>query len=248
MSMAGIAIAAACWAPVVCALCAPEARAEGRRRVAVLPFVPSDSSHPREGQSVALELSGSLKAGYEVVTLDWFALAALMEEHGLARSALMKPETLAAIGMVMGVDGVVSGRFSSTGSKTTALPVMVSVATGRVAAGRSVTIARDEVRDAVREYGPCEDAADRVDALERRILELKARYWALQLARGVDMRGLKFNPGSTISDPALKREFYSKMKGWTRQPIVPELSPLEIKEFAETEEKAVALARRCAIM
>ncbi|MBI4678805.1 MAG: hypothetical protein HY748_14600 [Elusimicrobia bacterium] len=266
---AGRSAAAAALAVALGLGAAGAAWGEVGRRVAVLPLLPSDGSHPREGVGLAVKLASRLERDYEVVTLDWRSLAEVMDEHGLDKSRLADPAVLAQVGRALRVDGVVSGRFAAGPASTVAHPVLVSVRTARAKKGRSWATARDvvveapdffvdppdfgeddlpDLKDAMRDYSPCDDAGARVDEFERRILELKARYWAVQLSRGVDMRTLKFNPGSTITDPDLKREFYGRIKQWTLQPTVPELSPVEIKQFAEGDEQAIRLARRCGIL
>lgn len=94
---------------------------------------------------------------------------------------------------------------------------------------------------------PCAGAGDRVDAMEAEVLDLKARYWALQLRRGLDAARLKSNPGSTISDPDLRRRFYERLKDWHSQPAIPELSDEETRRFVAVDGRAYALHERCGI-
>ncbi|UPT75547.1 MAG: CsgG/HfaB family protein [Elusimicrobiota bacterium] len=96
-------------------------------------------------------------------------------------------------------------------------------------------------------YKDCDTAATTVDRLEAQILDLKARYWARKLKDGLDPRTLKANPGSTISDPELKQEFYDKMKAWFARPVVPPLTPVETKRFVAVDGRAYALAQHCGI-
>jgi hypothetical protein len=103
-----------------------------------------------------------------------------------------------------------------------------------------------EYRDALSDDG-CVDAASRVDRMENEILDLKARYWAMQLKKGVSLVGLKANPGSTISDPELKQEFYDRMKSWYAQRQVRALSPEETKRFIAIDGQAYSLAQKCRI-
>lgn len=106
--------------------------------------------------------------------------------------------------------------------------------------------AREEadLRDSLADES-CDDAATRVDQLENSILDVKARYWALRLKKGLDMSTLKVNPGSTISDPELKQQFYDRMKSWYAQRRVPPLTPVEIKRFTTMDGQAYSLYRRC---
>lgn len=103
-----------------------------------------------------------------------------------------------------------------------------------------------DLRDALVDDG-CGNAAARVDALEEMILELKARYWAGRLRDGLSMKSVRFNPGSTITDPFLKRRFYDAMKRWYSQSSVPELSAFEVQRFTTIDQKAFQLHRECGL-
>jgi hypothetical protein len=218
---------------------------------------------------VAVKFMARIEEKGPLVSVDWRSLASLMEERGLDKTRLRDPSTLAAIGRALRVEAVVSGSFVSSGGDSLARPVLVLTATGEPRQGPEFRVPRDvsvpaprlfvdppaipleelpELRDAVVDYHPCMNASLLIDELEASILDLKARYWASQLSKGVNMSAIKFNPGSTITDPDLKREFYARIKAWTRQKDIPELSPTEIKEFAEADEEAIRLARLCGIL
>ena len=103
-----------------------------------------------------------------------------------------------------------------------------------------------ELRDAPSDTF-CADASNRVDRLESEILDLKARYWAARLKRGLSLAGLKINPGSTITNPSLKHNFYERMKYWYELDRVPELTPSELKRFVSIDGKAYTLYRECGV-
>ena len=103
-----------------------------------------------------------------------------------------------------------------------------------------------ELRDAPRDED-CSDASARVDRIEGGILELKARYWAGQLRKGVSPYGLTRNPGSTISDPDLKKRFYDKMKSLYYRADMPELTPRELERFQREDARALQIIRRCGL-
>ena len=239
------------------------------RRVAVLPFLPALGADPAEGWRLAVKLLPHLGSGREVLALDWRALSRVMEEHRLDKRKLANPAELRRLGKILDVEAIVGGSFKAEGMISVAKAFLLNIKTGESEPAGEWRMDRDLVvapprfsieppvldmedslamREGSSDYDPCESAHDRVDAMERRILDVKARYWALQLSRGVAYRTIKFNPGSTISDPDLMKEFYQRMKQWGGQAIIPELSPLESKQFAETEEKAFNLARQCAIL
>jgi TolB-like protein len=103
-----------------------------------------------------------------------------------------------------------------------------------------------ELRDAPADDS-CAGAAARVDRMESMILELKARYWALRLKKGLAAASLKQNPGSTITDPELKRRFYGLVKSWYERGWVPELTPDEVRRFVAIDRRAFALHRECGL-
>lgn len=103
-----------------------------------------------------------------------------------------------------------------------------------------------ELRDAPAEIS-CAAAAERVDLLESQILELKARFWASQLRKGTSLAKLKVNPGSTISDPSLKKDFYDRMNYWYGLDNIPELTQSEIKRFVFIDGAAYSLYRHCGV-
>ncbi|MFA6029077.1 MAG: FlgO family outer membrane protein [Elusimicrobiota bacterium] len=103
-----------------------------------------------------------------------------------------------------------------------------------------------ELRDAVSQTD-CTDAAERVDVLERQVLDLKARFWALQLRKGADLSKLTHNPGSTITDPLLKQLFYQRMKEWYARESIPELAPHEVRRFVASDRAAFSLHRECGL-
>jgi hypothetical protein len=69
----------------------------------------------------------------------------------------------------------------------------------------------------------------------------------MQLHKGVDSASLKANPGSTITNPDLKRQFYDRMKYWYAQETIPELTPPEVKRFINMDRRAFALHQECGI-
>ena len=106
---------------------------------------------------------------------------------------------------------------------------------------------RDSVSDNPAGDDSCANAAQRMDGMNRKIMDLKARYWALQLKHGLPLSGLRHNPGSEISDPELKKEFYGRTKAWVLQGDIPELTASEVKRFVDVGSKVFDLAARCGI-
>jgi TolB-like protein len=93
----------------------------------------------------------------------------------------------------------------------------------------------------------CAEANRSADEMESRIIELKAHYWALQLKKGVSNTALKSNPGSEITDPGLKRRFYSSLRAWYSFDVVPELAVSDVLTVLMIDHKAAALRQGCRI-
>lgn len=231
--------------------------------------MPEQGADPREGWALSVKMISKIDGGLKVRALDWAALSELMDARGLDKRSLHDPAVLKLLGGHLQVDSVLSGRFSVRGKEAVYRPLLIDVRSGKSAWAPEQRIDRDLIvsvpdikieppvldpehtlamRDAPSDYEACEGAGERVDALENKILDLKARYWALQLSRGVSYKGIKFNPGSTISDPGLRKVFYGRMKAWMKQEVIPELTPHETIQFAQIDEEAFHLARSCGIL
>lgn len=107
-----------------------------------------------------------------------------------------------------------------------------------------------ELRDAPNDGSKgesCDGAADRVDRIVAGIVELKARYWASELRKGFSPYAITRNPGSEITDPALKERFYGSMKAWFKKPFVPDLSRAEFERMRREDAKAAELQSRCGL-
>ncbi len=105
---------------------------------------------------------------------------------------------------------------------------------------------RDAPNDAAADAS-CADAAARVDRIVAGILEVKARYWAFELRKGFSPYAVTRNPGSEITDPALKERFYGSMQAWFKKPFVPELSRPEFERMRREDARASEISARCGI-
>ena len=255
------------------------AKRAGRPRIAVLPFVPSDGSHAKDGWSVSEKLVTQLVRTGKVQAVERSLLEKLFEEHRLGRSGALDDSKLKSIGRMFAVDAVITGSFVTLGPEVLINARLIDVETGLILAAserraerdwfeafgadarETLTIPAPEFtvappaifssddppsRDALAEAS-CDEAAERVDRLESRILEIKARYWALKLRSGFSIAKLTRNPGSTISDPELKRRFYERLRSWYAQAAVPELTAAEVQRFVALDSEAFFLHRKCGI-
>jgi mono/diheme cytochrome c family protein/TolB-like protein len=92
----------------------------------------------------------------------------------------------------------------------------------------------------------CPNARARVDALERDVLELKARYWAIELRkRKTPIEAAPKEMTSAILDPEIKREFYDSLNKWSAMGRIPALSPAEVKRFVDSDGQAFSVRQNC---
>ncbi len=252
---------------------AADAKKAGVSRVAVMPFEPADGGNARDGWNISEKLVTQLVRTGKVQALERSMLRALLDEHQLGRTGALDPATLRKLGRVLSAEGIVTGSFVTIGREVVINARLINTETGVIVAASERRAARDwfdlpglfvpapeftveaptivperepEFRDSLSD-DTCVDASRRVDSLENEILDIKARYWALQLKKGLKISTLTVNPGSTISDPELKQEFYDRMKSWYAQKRVPALSPLETKRFVALDGQAYSLAQKCGI-
>jgi TolB-like protein len=120
-------------------------------------------------------------------------------------------------------------------------PPALGPAATPVAAASSGEDLKDSLSD------DCAEANRSADEMESRILELKAHYWALRLKKGVANTQIKANPGSDLTDPELKRRFYSSLRAWSSFDVVPELEVSDVLTVLMIDHKASALRQNCRI-
>jgi|CXWL01.1.fsa_nt_gi TolB-like protein len=242
-------------------------------RVVVMPFEAADGGSPRDGWNISEKILTQLVRTGKVQTLERTMLKALMDEHQLGRTGALDAATLRKLGKMLAAEGIVVGSFVGLGREVEINARLINTETGVIIGASQRRADRDwfeqgiyvpqpvftveaptiltegeiALRDSVADSDSCEDASSTVDRLEREILDLKARYWAYRLKNGLDLRTLKVNPGSTITDPELKETFYAKMKAWYALERVPALSPVETKRFIALDGQAYSLVQKCGI-
>lgn len=93
----------------------------------------------------------------------------------------------------------------------------------------------------------CRGSAERVDNLQRSVLDLKARYWALQLRKGYSWTNLEQIPGGMIADEDLRWLFYDLINRHYAGGAITPLSEADAQLFMSVDEKAYLLHRACAL-
>jgi hypothetical protein len=93
----------------------------------------------------------------------------------------------------------------------------------------------------------CADAPERVDDLQRSIIELKARYWAGRLRRGYTTAEGRQRPGEMITDRGLARQFESSLRRWLSAKRVPSLDHEEANWMMTVDSDAYRIYRACRV-
>lgn len=254
---------------------ASAARSQGLRRVAVLPLVPADGGRPQDGWNISEKLVTQFVRTGKVQAVERSLLQGLLEEHRLGRTGALDPAGLRKLGKLVAADCVVTGSFVTIGREVVINARLVDVETGVIVGASERRARREwfdlgnsdaetifvpapeltveppliapeevsELREAPAE--PCAGAALRADKLIAGVLDLKARYWAKKLREGLAAASLKHNPGSSITDPDLKRRFYERLKYWHSQDRVAGLTPAETRRFIVADGEAFSLYQQC---
>jgi len=93
--------------------------------------------------------------------------------------------------------------------------------------------------------GGCAAHAERVNALQRSVLELKARHWAITMRKdGLDFAATRRRTEAGITDPELRQRYADFLRDawiWGAKP----LSPGEVKRFVEADSAAFSLRAAC---
>ena len=121
----------------------------GVTRVAVLPFSPLDGSSDSEGVGIAEELAVELARRGKVSVLERGMLPAVLSEHRLGMTGLLRQGDLAALGAFPQAQAVVLGSFVTLGNAIQVNARLVLVATGESVAARRVEGRREGAFDEV---------------------------------------------------------------------------------------------------
>lgn len=273
---AGPALAGSDLGPIARELAAAASSA-GIQRVAVTGFEPASGRDDGTGMGLTERLTVALARTRRVQTVERRLLPRLMEEHALGRSGAMSTASrlgrvLPVEGLIIGTwlptaHGVrvlarlvqvetglivaaaeVELERDAPSSWTVGNPFSVPVPALDASFPGTDLAEFASLRDAPASGEvSCDDAAERVDRMEESVLELKARYWALRLKQGLAGSSIKSNPGSTITDPLLKKRFYARIKAWHASEAIPPLTPGEVRRFVQADGAAFSLHRDCAL-
>ncbi len=214
------------------------ARSHHDTRLAVLPFQEIGGHGSTTGRIISERLIGPLASVRGLQVVERTMLDGVLREQRLEESGVVDQRSLKELGRVLGVDAIVTGTaISLTDGRVEVVARLVDVETARVLGVTETRVTQDWnesmfddsswaglpplpsfdlAQEASAGDWGCESSGEKADALERSIVDVKARYWAARLRGGIARSSLTRNPGSEISDPATRAEFYSRLRAYAR--------------------------------
>lgn len=239
------------------------AASRGVKRVAVVPFTAPRGAGSFSGAIVSERLVIQILARGELDLVERRFLDKVLEEQRLGVFGIMDQDTVKALGKVLGVDAILTGTIVELkGERVEINARLIHAETAQVLAADTVRVAKDWEERAIGEDAstwivPVPDLGDEpfksgascmasVDAVERRLLDFKARYWAERLKDpAFTMRSLKRNPGSEIRNAELKKQFYLKLQERYDAPARTPLTPAEQTALARGLQEIKVLSGLC---
>ena len=217
------------------------------KRVAVVPFTAPRGAGSFSGAIVSERLVIQILARGELDLVERRFLDKVLEEQRLGVFGIMDQDTVKALGKVLGVDAILTGTIVELkGERVEINARLIHAETAQVLAADTVRVAKDWEERAIGEDAstwivPVPDLGEEpfksgascqtsVDAVESRLLDFKARYWAERLKDpAFSIRSLRRNPGSEIRNAELKKLFFLKLQ---ERYDAPQRTPLTGEEQA----------------
>ncbi|MBI5246592.1 MAG: hypothetical protein HY923_05380 [Elusimicrobia bacterium] len=233
------------------------------KRVAVVPFTGPRGNATFSGSIVSERLVIQILARGELDIVERRFLEKVLEEQRLGGFGIMDPGTVKTLGKVLGVDAILTGTVVELkGERIEVNARLINTETAQVLAASSAKTEKDwEDRPQTEESATWvvpvpelpEDAPKggsscqaSVDAVERRMLDFKARYWAERLKDpSFSMRSLTRNPGTEIKDPELRSKFYKLLRERYDAAAPSPLSAMERAELGRGLEQLQVLNGLC---
>jgi TolB-like protein len=201
------------------------------KRVAVVPFTSPRGASSFSGSIVSERLVIQILARGELDLVERRFLDKILEEQRLGVFGIMDQDTVKTLGKVLGVDAILTGTIVELkGDRVEINARLIHAETAQVLAADTVRVAKDWEERAIGDDAstwivpvpelPDDSSPKRavscdtsVDQVERRILDLKARYWAERLKDpSFSLRSLKRNPGSELRDAETKKRFFQLLR------------------------------------
>ena len=234
------------------------------KRVAIVPFTGPRGASSFSGAVVSERLVIQILARGELDLVERGLLDKVLEEQRLGVFGIMDQDTVKNLGKVIGVDAILTGSIIELRNEKIEVNArLINTETAQVMAADTIRMTKDwEDRpigedmstwivpvpalngDFFKSGGVT--CLSRVDEVERRLLDLKARYWAERLKDpSFTLRSLKRNPGSEIRDEEMRKQFYVMMREHYDAPARTPLLPSERAQLAKGLEEVKVLTGLC---
>lgn len=214
------------------------AKAQGRARVAILPFQVIGGKGSTSGRIVSERLVAPMMAGGQVEIVERAMLESVMREQQLQFSGVVDARSVKEIGKILNVDAVITGTvIALRNDKVEINARLIDTESAKILFAGETRTDQDwnesmfddaawsgvgsswpplpsfdlASNASVADWG-CMGSSDRVDELERSVVDLKARYWAQRLREGLDGATLTRNPGSEIRNPEIRADFHKSLR------------------------------------
>lgn len=251
---------------------AAAARKAGARRVAVLPLESIGQADKAGAAAVTERLVGELARREGLQVVERTLLDKVLQEQRLSNSGAVSPQGATGLGRLMGVDAIISGSLiRKSGQKVEINVRLIDASDARVLGAARSEVRPDWQEPGGFEtdlpmpappslegdFTPwwerklpvserlCDGWEGRVDGIQSNALALKARFWAAELAGGVERRRLKRNPGSEIRNLQTRAVFYAQLRSAMQGGTTVALNPNEAMALSSAEEKVDALIESC---
>lgn len=246
------------------------AKARGRARVAILPFQVIGGKGSTSGRIVSERLVAPIMAGGLVEVVERAMLESVMREQQLQFSGVVDARSVKEIGKILNVDAVITGTVIALRNERVEVHArLIDTESAKVLfAGETKTeqdwnesMFDDAAWSGVGSSWPplpsfdlasnasaadwgCMGAADRVDELERSVVDLKARYWAQRLREGLDGATLTRNPGSEIRNQDIRAEFHKSLRAHASA-AGPDLTSAELAQLKDALQRISRINDSC---
>lgn len=244
------------------------AKARGRQRVAVLPFQVIGGRGSSSGRIVSERLVGPLTEEGSVEVVERAMLESVMREQQLQFSGAVDARSVKELGKILNVDALIMGTVIALKNDRVEINArLIDAESARVLFASEVRTDQDwneslfddaawgglpmpslpnfDLASAASAAGwGCGRAAETEDEYERSALDLKARYWAQRLREGLPASAVTRNPGSEIRNPALRSEFYARLRARMNVPG-PDLNEAELARLKDALERLARLKDSC---
>jgi TolB-like protein len=252
----------------IAALLSRAAKAQGRRRVAVLPFQVIGGKGSSSGRIVSERLVGPLTAEGSVEVVERAMLESVMREQQLQFSGVVDARSVKELGKILNVDALIMGTVIALKDDRVEINArLIDAETAKILFASEIKTEQDwnesmfddaswggmplpslpnfdlAVAASAAGWG-CERAAATEDDDERSVVDLKARFWAQKLREGLDGSRLTRNPGSEIRNPEIRSEFYRRLRV-RHDAAAPDLSEDELARLKSVLERISRLKDSC---